>query len=401
MRHLLYLSHMPGLRSLRVLAITFVAVLATYSGVWMYYIRAQESANARGFEHAFRPSELAAVVTAVRPAGAAHDAGLRAGDRIVAIDDQPLDSYDRLLDTFGRTAPGRALSLRVLGSHGARTITFPITSNRDKAQAGPGAGSRSSRVLATVITGYPLVFLAVASVVLLQRPADRDAWVMALAFGGLIASAPLLMIEPQMPSGLRRFMVPVWVFLESTMPAALYYFFAVFPAASAVDRRVPWLKWVLGGVAVTAGGITAGVCLAFGDSEGLWWVAEHVPAGTAAWILRGRVPASVASSEAVILAEVEPSALPTDARLVNFADAQYNAAVSDLERALQERRNDLNPRTVEILERNLTLIDAAIAQARQALEEDPGNTYLNRHLVESRRRKLELLRRATTISEGD
>ena len=123
--------------------------------------------------------------------------------------------------------------------------------------------------------------------------------------------------------------------------------------------------------------------------------------GTAAWILRGRVPASVASSEAVIQAEVEPSALPTDARLVNFADAQYNAAVSDLERALQERRNDLNPRTVEILERNLTLIDAAIAQARQALEEDPGNTYLNRHLVESRRRKLELLRRATAISEGD
>jgi phosphoserine phosphatase RsbU/P len=285
MRHLLYLSHMPGLRSLRVLAITFVAVLATYSGVWMYYIRAQESANARGFEHAFRPSELAAVVTAVRPAGVAHDAGLRAGDRIVAIDDQPLDSYDRLLDTFGRTAPGRALSLRVAGSDGARTITFPITRNRDKAQAGPAAGSRSLRVLATVITGYPLVFLAVASVVLLQRPADRHAWVMALAFGGLIASAPLLMIEPQMPSGLRRFMVPVWVFLASTMPAALYYFFAVFPAASAVDRRVPWLKGVLGGAAVLAGGITAGVCLAYGDSEGLWWVAEHVPAGTEAWIL--------------------------------------------------------------------------------------------------------------------
>ena len=88
-------------------------------------------------------------------------------------------------------------------------------------------------------------------------------------------------------------------------------------------------------------------------------------------------------------------------RPVNFADAQYDAAVADLERALDERRNDLNPRTVEILERNLTLIDAAIAQARQALEEDPGNTYLNRHLVDSRRRKLELLRRATAITEGD
>ena len=122
---------------------------------------------------------------------------------------------------------------------------------------------------------------------------------------------------------------------------------------------------------------------------------------TGAWILRGRAPAALPPATTVIQAEVEPTAASADARLVNFADAQYDAAVSDLELALQERRNDLNPRTVEILERNLTLIDAAIAQARQALEEDPGNTYLNRHLVESRRRKLDLLRRATAITEGD
>jgi tetratricopeptide (TPR) repeat protein len=110
-------------------------------------------------------------------------------------------------------------------------------------------------------------------------------------------------------------------------------------------------------------------------------------------------PASTAS--AAIEAEVEPTATPDVVRPVNFADPQYDAAVSDLERALDERRNDLNPRTVEILERNLKLIDAAIAQARQALEQDPGNAYLNRHLVESRRRKLELLRRAASINEAD
>jgi anti-sigma factor RsiW len=127
--------------------------------------------------------------------------------------------------------------------------------------------------------------------------------------------------------------------------------------------------------------------------------------GATAWFLRGSsvtapTPAHIASGPGVIQAEVEPRAIE-GVRLVNFADAQYDAAVSDLERTLNERRNDLNPRTVEILERNLKLIDAAIGQARQALEEDPGNQYLNRHLVESRHRKLELLRRATAITEGD
>jgi anti-sigma factor RsiW len=123
---------------------------------------------------------------------------------------------------------------------------------------------------------------------------------------------------------------------------------------------------------------------------------------TAAWFARGNVaaPQSTVATTA-IQAEIEPRAAADAIRPVNFADAQYDAAVADLESALDERRNDLNPRTVEILERNLKLIDAAIAQARQALEEDPGNAYLNRHLVESRKRKLDLLRRAAAINEAD
>ena len=127
---------------------------------------------------------------------------------------------------------------------GSRRVAFPLVSCAPR-------GRRQGQYLDVgglghALTGYPLIFLAVASAVLLQRPGDRDAWVMALAFGGLIAGAPLLLFEPQMPPPLRRFMVPVWAFLISTMATALFYFFAVFPAASPIDRRVPWLKRVLG-----------------------------------------------------------------------------------------------------------------------------------------------------------
>jgi phosphoserine phosphatase RsbU/P len=270
---------------LRLLAIAFVGVLTTYSGVWMYYIRAQESANARGFEYDYRPSQGVAVVRAVRPAGVAEGAGLRPGDRILAIDGRPLAPYSIMLDALGRTPPGRNLALQVTGTSGARTLRFPIVRIRDELGVLPGGETASARLLAIALTGYPLIFLAVAAAVLLQRPGDRDAWVMALAFGGLIAGAPLLLIEPQMPSPVRRFMVPVWAFLAATMPAALYYFFAVFPAASWVDRRVPWLKSVLGGTALTAGTVTAGACLAFGTSEGLWWIAERVPARLVEWVV--------------------------------------------------------------------------------------------------------------------
>jgi hypothetical protein len=82
----------------------------------------------------------------------------------------------------------------------------------------------------------------------------------------------------------------------------------------------------------------------------------------------------------------------------NFADAQFNAAVTDLEQILRDERDRLDPRTVMIIERNLKAIDAAINEARMALDDDPANPYLNSHLADARRRKLDLLRTATTLA---
>jgi hypothetical protein len=75
--------------------------------------------------------------------------------------------------------------------------------------------------------------------------------------------------------------------------------------------------------------------------------------------------------------------------------------VADLEKALKNGRSRLDKSTVEIVEHNLQIIDQAIAQARDALAADPANAYLSGHLVEARRRKLDLLRRAAELAESD
>jgi Putative zinc-finger len=102
----------------------------------------------------------------------------------------------------------------------------------------------------------------------------------------------------------------------------------------------------------------------------------------------------------------EPAApLPTDlaagdalVRPVGLADAQYDAAVADLEHALAKGRGRLDKATIAIVEENLSIIDQAIAQARKALASDPSNSYLSSHLVEARRKKLDLLRRAAALT---
>jgi anti-sigma factor RsiW len=94
----------------------------------------------------------------------------------------------------------------------------------------------------------------------------------------------------------------------------------------------------------------------------------------------------------------EPGGSATRIEMVGMADAQYDAAVADLENALKVGRGRLDSSTIAIVEHNLQIIDQAINQAREALVADPANTYLSSHLVEARRRKLDLLRRATALT---
>jgi hypothetical protein len=78
--------------------------------------------------------------------------------------------------------------------------------------------------------------------------------------------------------------------------------------------------------------------------------------------------------------------------------ARYDAAVAQLQAALVAGRGLLDTSTVRVLQENLAIIDRAIAQARAALAADPGNAYLNLHLAQTMRTKLELLRRAQAIA---
>ena len=152
------------------------------------------------------------------------------------------------------------------------------------------------------------------------------------------------------------------------------------PAAS--DRRF----------AFTLPQLALAASLLIAVASGLTWMAARPPA-------EGTSPAS--QSEPVIQAYGVPEDT-TDGQIVqaNFADAQFNAAVSDLERILREERDRLDPRTVLIIERNLKAIDNAINEARMALNDDPANAFLNSHLADARRRKLDLLRQATTLASA-
>jgi hypothetical protein len=97
------------------------------------------------------------------------------------------------------------------------------------------------------------------------------------------------------------------------------------------------------------------------------------------------------------LARLEPADEPRSLA-VGFADAPYDAAVADLEQAMENSRSRIDGVTFSVVERNLSIVDRAIAEARSALAADPSNAYLSGHLMEARRLKLTLLRRAAALT---
>src|SRR5690348_11216826 len=122
-------------------------------------------------------------------------------------------------------------------------------------------------------------------------------------------------------------------------------------------------------------------------------VALALVSGGAVWLLVGRTHA--------------PTTAPTEvarrpASLINAAtyltDPRYAAQVAALERALEGGRSQLDTGTVRIIEKNLKIIDRAIRDAQSALAADPASAYLNLHLAQEMRRKLELLREAANLA---
>jgi anti-sigma factor RsiW len=125
--------------------------------------------------------------------------------------------------------------------------------------------------------------------------------------------------------------------------------------------------------------LAAGIALAVLSASGAWML--HPGVQTVA------VQPMPSASENV---SVTPVGAPSAAQ-------SYDAAVHDLEQVLEEGRGRLDTATVRVLEQNLALIDRAIAEARRAVAADSANLYLNTHLAETMRRKVDLLRQAAAL----
>jgi hypothetical protein len=164
----------------------------------------------------------------------------------------------------------------------------------------------------------------------------------------------------------------------------------------------------------------AGDTSASGRARHRWFTARTVRLATAASLLvaataavtwqfaAGRladdvsmfaVPPAIASGDAAAGSGSDPDALLKQAAYAE-SYATMDVEIQSLQSLVDRRRADLDSSTVRVLERNLALIDQAIAESRAALAKDPASRFLATQLVRSYSSKLTFLRETATLPAG-
>ena len=131
------------------------------------------------------------------------------------------------------------------------------------------------------------------------------------------------------------------------------------------------------------------------------WVAQLAAASALVVVTAGvtwKAATSVAGAGHRVATEVGLQGLSrvgADTRAVSdheSAEFTYDREIAKLRRIVSERRRDIDPATAAILDKNLKVIDRALAASRAALDKDPASAILADQLSTVLDRKLQLLR---------
>jgi sigma-B regulation protein RsbU (phosphoserine phosphatase) len=249
-------GHVRRYRPLLYSAATLLAALSIfYAGAWMYYVRQSMPSVEIGMEELY--SSTGIEVREVHKDSPAETAGLKANDRIIAINGSTADasvSWERLLlSTWFRAHPGDNVILTIQRPGQAQPLTITPAF---RTVVGTGDMRTVAYTLAQqIMNSYPVFFAVVGLTVLFLRVEDRDAWLLALMFATWITAGPMPSEFCMAPPRLQTLLLAYRTLTSSLLSGLFYFFFAVFPRRSPIERKFPWLKWFF---------LASNICLGYG-----------------------------------------------------------------------------------------------------------------------------------------
>jgi sigma-B regulation protein RsbU (phosphoserine phosphatase) len=226
---------------LATLATLFAAATILYTALWMYNTRWERPVEL-GFDGQYFEAEQCELVKSVQRGSAVESAGLSAGDRIIAINGRRIENPFFISEVWAMHHPGDAVELTIQRAN--VSAPFVIQAVFRAPRPFPQEGRVARDVSRDIANTYPVGFLVVGLAVLFLRLEDPNAWLLALMFAGFIAIPGVPNSFAGLTPSLRPFALAYRAFFGNLVTPLFYFFFAVFPTRSPLDRRLPWLKWI-------------------------------------------------------------------------------------------------------------------------------------------------------------
>lgn len=222
---------------LRAAAILLIGLLGGYqaavSGQYLQQLRWPENVVDPGF------SVTSPWPSIGRVSHRAAEGGLRAGERLIAIQGQPYAgevARNALLDKY---FPGDRIRVTVESSNKARRDAGWQLEAADGGQLTPGHIAFHG----LMNIGMPILCLVVGFWVVLARPRDTQAWLLL----GMLASFSHAVVQPAHFSGPRAIVVLFYELnplLRGLWPLFMFLFAWEFPQRTSWQERNPWLRHV-------------------------------------------------------------------------------------------------------------------------------------------------------------
>jgi hypothetical protein len=116
-----------------------------------------------------------------------------------------------------------------------------------------------------------------------------------------------------------------------------------------------------------------------------------VTAGVTYSIVKQQGAPELASTNDSATVEAALPAVPVQPVSAVTAEQTFDREIGAMRNIIDQRRKDLDPATISVLEKNLKVIDAAIAESKAALAKDPASAFLMDRLAHAYDTKLQLL----------
>jgi hypothetical protein len=143
-------------------------------------------------------------------------------------------------------------------------------------------------------------------------------------------------------------------------------------------------RWTPGRLAAAAAALVI-------STAGVTYVATTRADASRTTVVAGRTERSSPAGSQGVSSTVVPGGAVRNASALS-SEQLYDQEIAHLQTIVRERSSLLDTATIAVIQRNLSIIDSAIAQSRAALAADPNSRFLNDQLNSVLDQKVELLR---------